>query len=96
VSSHSTYESSVQSAGATQLATVATAITTHQTSIDAASSVVGYNLQTGNNATLRSTVATANAAKLEAFANAEKTKQASLAAAREALRTDNTGDRTKF
>ena len=96
MTNRTTYEASVISAGPAKLATIATAITAHQTSIDAANSVVGYNLQTGNNATLRSTVATANAAKLEAFANAEKAKQASIAAAKEALRTDNTGDGTKF
>jgi hypothetical protein len=96
MSGHSTYESSVQSAGATQLGTIASTETTHQTSKDAANSVVGYNNVSGNNATLVSTVKTANLAKLESLNTAEKVKQASVAAAREALRTDNTGDGTKF
>jgi hypothetical protein len=95
MTNRTTYEASVISAGPAKLATVATAITAHQTAIDAANSVVGYNLQTGNNATLRSTVATANAAKLEAFANAEKTRQASLAAARDTLRSAG-GDNAPF
>jgi hypothetical protein len=95
-SQHGSYETTVASAGKTQLATVASTETTHQTSVDAANSVVGYNNVSGNNATLVSTTITANIAKLEALANAEKSKQASVAAARELLRTDTVGNGTSF
>jgi hypothetical protein len=92
VTARTDYATSVAAAEATKLASRASAITTHQVTIDAALSVVGYNHQTGNNATLRAAVASANAAKLEAVQNAEKAKQASIEAARITLR--DTGDRS--
>jgi hypothetical protein len=91
-SQHTTFESSVAAAETVKLGTFASTETVHQTSKDAANSVVGYNLQTGNNATLVSTVKTANLAKLEALNNAEKTKQASIAAARETLKNAGTAE----
>jgi hypothetical protein len=92
-SQHTTFEASHAAASAVFLDSVTRSIlVTHQTSCDAANSVVGYNLQTGNNATLVSTVKTANIAKLEALANAEKTRQASIAAARETLKNAGTSE----
>lgn len=95
-SQHGAFETSVKNSGPVQLATVATAETTKQTSIDAANSVVGYNLQTGNNATLVSTTITAALTLAETRNTAEKIKQASVAAAKEALRLDTVGDGNKF
>ena len=86
-----TFVSSVAAAEAAKASTKAAAITTHQVTIDAANSVVGYNHATGNNTALRAATAAANAAKLEAFANAEKAKQASVAVAKDVLRS--TGDK---
>ena len=65
---------------------------THQTSIDAVNSVVGYNNVSGNNALLTSTTITANIAKLEALANAEKRTGCVLAAARETLKNAGTAE----
>ena len=92
---HGSYETTVKASGPTQLATVASTEGTHQTTIDAANSVVGLNLINGN-ASFVSTVATANTTKLEALANAEKTKQASSRQRREALRADTVGDGAKI
>lgn len=91
-SQHTTFEASSKTAGPTQLASVVAAEQTHQTSIDAVNSVVGYNNVSGNNALLTSTTITANIAKLEALANAEKSKQAALAAARETLKNAGTAE----
>ena len=95
MTNRSTYEAAVVAAGPAKLAAVAAAITTHQTTIDAVNSVVGYNNINGNNALLTSTSKTAAAAKLEAYANAEKAKQAAVAIARDTLRTAG-GDNAPF
>ena len=54
---------SVVSAGAAKAATVSAAALTAQVTIDAANSVVGYNLQSGSFATLAAAVAAADLAK---------------------------------
>jgi hypothetical protein len=93
---HGTFETSVASAEATKIGTTASTEVTHQTSIDAKLSVIGYNNVSGNNANLVTAVVNANVAKLEALANAEKQKQRAVADAREALRADTVGDAVKF
>jgi hypothetical protein len=89
---HGTFETSVASAEATKIGTIASAEGTHQTSIDAKLSVIGYNNVSGNYANLLTAVTNANATKLEALANAEKAKQRAVADAREALRADSVGN----
>lgn len=86
-----TYAASVKTANDSKLSTAAAAVTTHQVTIDAANSVVGYNHQTGNNVTLRAAVAAANKAKLDAIAAAETAKQAAIEKARDTLR--DSGDK---
>jgi len=90
-----TYISSVQSAHATKTATLSANETTRQATIDAKLSVVGYTLQSGNNANLLAAVSSANQAKRDADYAAEQAKQASIAAARDTLRNAG-GDSAPF
>jgi hypothetical protein len=89
---HTTFEASHAAASATFLDTVTRSVlVTHQTTIDAANSVVGLQLQSGNSAFV-TTVKAANVAKLEALANAEKTRQTAIANAREVLKNAGTAE----
>ena len=90
MTARTTYEAAVSSAATTKAATVAAAELTHQTTIDANNSVVGYLPNGGNYGNLASAVKTANAAKLASIYNAEVAKQASFAAARDTLRNAGT------
>jgi hypothetical protein len=90
MTSRSTYESTVKSAGQTQIATVVAAVGTAQTTADASNSVVGYNNATGNNGNLVAALKAAAIAKAAALFAAEQTRQATVAVARDTLRA--TGD----
>jgi hypothetical protein len=85
-----TFNASVKTAGQTALATVITAETTKQETINASGVNVGYTTAFGNYGNLAAAVKAANAAKLASIFNAEVVRQASVAAARETLRS--TGD----
>jgi hypothetical protein len=62
VTSRSTYESSVRATAAVLTNSENANVAAYQTTIDASNSVVGYNLQTGNNAALVSAMKSATAA----------------------------------
>lgn len=85
-----TYIASVKTAAVTKAATDATNIMTAQVTIDASNTVVGYNLQTGNNANLLAAQRTAIAQLAINRAAAEQAKQAAITVARDVLK--NTGD----
>ena len=87
---HATYAASVAAAETTRNATELAALTTYETSIDAAKSAVGYNNASGNNATLISTTNSAIIARRNTLLAAETLRQVTIAAARDVLR--NTGD----
>jgi hypothetical protein len=93
-SNRDTFNSSVKTAVATEVATKLTNEIVRQTTVDASASVAGYNLQTGNYANLKTAHDNARKAKLAADMLAEQTKQAALAAARDTLRA--TGDLAPF
>jgi hypothetical protein len=88
------HDASVKAASKSATATLTVNEATRQTTIDAKLSVVGYNLQTGNNANLLAAVKSANDAKVAADSAAEQAKQAAIMVARDTLR--DTGDRGPF
>ena len=89
-----TFNASVASAQKTANATEQNNVQTAQVTIDAANTVVGYNLQTGNNANLIAATKKANAALTAARTAEEQAKQASITVARDALRSS--GDYGSF
>ena len=74
MTARTTYEASVKSAAQTQISTVIAAETTKQTTIDAALTVAGYTLQSGNYGNLAAAIKSANAAKLATVYAAEVAK----------------------
>jgi hypothetical protein len=90
-----TYNASVKTAAATQIATLIAAEATKQTTIDASNSVAGYNLQTGNYANFNAAMIAANKARWKATFDAEHAKQVAIGAARDLLRSTTT-DRDPF
>lgn len=90
-----TYQSSVKSAEGSKVATVSTAETTKQETINASGVNVGYNLQTGNYANLAAAVKSANTAKIATLNTAEHAKQVAINVARDTLRNAG-GDNAAF
>ncbi len=91
-----TYAASLATAEAAKIATLISAETTRQTTIDAQLSVVGYHpgVSTSSSASLESAVAAANKARWAATFNSEHAKQVAINIARDTLRDG--GDRLSF
>lgn len=90
MTARSTYTATITSAVMTKAAADLQAEMVKQVTIDAQRSVVGYTLQTGNNANLLSAVKNANAAKSVSSIANEQTKQTTINVAADTLR--GTGD----
>jgi hypothetical protein len=94
MSNRDTFNSSVKTAAATEVATKLTNAGTQQETINQSGVNVGYTLQSGNYANLKTAVDNARKAKIAADLAAEAAKNASIMLARDTLR--DSGDRAPF
>jgi hypothetical protein len=85
-----TYQASVQSAVTKQIASINSAHTVFQETVNASGVNVGYTLQSGNYGNFAAAVKNANTARIAALQAAEHAKQVAINAARDTLK--NSGD----